>query len=160
MITWLPIYNILYLNKNKLSIEILLLRQMSFTDLPVASMIKVLQNLCALQVLLPKLRLITQRPQAFSLLRLIHMGTQESSHNFYKLTPVKLGCEVRGIDLKQNVPPEGTAESICVLVWPVFISLSFTVLVPLFFLLPLFYSFSFFLIYVFPFLCVYYLKKH
>ncbi|XP_063615522.1 uncharacterized protein LOC134788594 isoform X2 [Penaeus indicus] len=69
-------------------------------------MIKVLQNLCVLQVLLPKLRLIPQRPQAFSSLRLIHMGTQEHSHNFYKLTPVKLGCEVRGIDLKQDVPPE------------------------------------------------------
>ncbi|XP_047487471.1 alpha-ketoglutarate-dependent sulfate ester dioxygenase-like isoform X2 [Penaeus chinensis] len=69
-------------------------------------MVKVLQNLCVLQVLLPKLRLITQRPQAFFLLRLIHMGTQESSHNFYKLTPVKLGCEVRGINLKQDVPPE------------------------------------------------------
>lgn len=69
-------------------------------------MVKILQKLCALQVLHPKPRLTTQRPQALSSFRLIHMGTQESSHNFYKLTPVKLGCEVRGIDLKQDVSPE------------------------------------------------------
>ncbi|KAG7169150.1 Alpha-ketoglutarate-dependent 2-4-dichlorophenoxyacetate dioxygenase-like [Homarus americanus] len=34
------------------------------------------------------------------------MGTQESISNFYKLTPIQLGCEVRGIDLKKDVPKE------------------------------------------------------
>ncbi|KAK4309309.1 hypothetical protein Pmani_019035 [Petrolisthes manimaculis] len=34
------------------------------------------------------------------------MSAPTSSHNYYKLTPVKLGCEVRGIDLKQQVPQE------------------------------------------------------
>ncbi|XP_045611748.2 alpha-ketoglutarate-dependent 2,4-dichlorophenoxyacetate dioxygenase isoform X1 [Procambarus clarkii] len=34
------------------------------------------------------------------------MGTQESSHSSYKLTPWKLGCEVRGIDLKKDVPKD------------------------------------------------------
>lgn len=35
------------------------------------------------------------------------MDNQESQHNYYKLTPGKLGCEVRNIDLKKDVPAEG-----------------------------------------------------
>lgn len=37
------------------------------------------------------------------------MDSQESRHNYYKLTPGKLGCEVRNIDLKKDVPPEVVA---------------------------------------------------
>ena len=29
------------------------------------------------------------------------------SHSFYKVTPIQLGAEVHGIDLKKNVPDEG-----------------------------------------------------
>lgn len=39
--------------------------------------------------------------------KFLHMASQESQHNYYKLTPRKLGCEVRDIDLKKDVPPEG-----------------------------------------------------
>lgn len=39
--------------------------------------------------------------------KLLHMDSQESQHNYYKLTPGKLGCEVRGIDLKRDVPAKG-----------------------------------------------------
>ncbi|XP_064115468.1 alpha-ketoglutarate-dependent sulfate ester dioxygenase-like isoform X2 [Macrobrachium nipponense] len=35
-----------------------------------------------------------------------YMTSLESNHNFYQLTPVQLGCEVRGIDLKKDVPKE------------------------------------------------------
>lgn len=37
----------------------------------------------------------------------LEMGTQASNgHNFYQLSPVKIGCEVRGIDLNKDVPKE------------------------------------------------------
>lgn len=37
----------------------------------------------------------------------LHMATQQATHNYYQLTPGKLGCEVRNIDLKKDVPAEG-----------------------------------------------------
>lgn len=46
------------------------------------------------------------QPKRSVVSKLINMGTQESSHCFYKLTPVKLGCEVRGLDLQKDVPKE------------------------------------------------------
>ncbi|XP_063872724.1 alpha-ketoglutarate-dependent sulfate ester dioxygenase-like isoform X2 [Scylla paramamosain] len=36
----------------------------------------------------------------------LHMATQQGTHNYYQLTPGKLGCEVRNIDLKKDVPAE------------------------------------------------------
>ncbi|KAG0723166.1 hypothetical protein GWK47_043147 [Chionoecetes opilio] len=37
------------------------------------------------------------------------MTTQEGKHNYYKLVPGKLGCEVWNIDLKKDVPAEVVA---------------------------------------------------